>query len=219
MKVNEKDQALDLAHKEQTTASSKKNIYSSLKVILMTMAISLLVNFSLRIDFMFLDNGLSERSVTESLQLTMLLITTVTFFRLSQKNQALSYSATLITGFFAALLIREMDYWFDMIHHGIWVYPASLVSILACLKAYQGGKNTINQMANLLQEQSMQLLIVAVVLLLVFSRLYGMGSFWRHIMAEHFVHDVKNIAEEGIELLCYSLIAFSSISTYRKVIR
>ena len=75
MKVNEKDQALDLAHKEQTTASSKKNIYSSLKVILMTMAISLLVNFSLRIDFMFLDNGLSERSVTESLQLTMLLIT------------------------------------------------------------------------------------------------------------------------------------------------
>ncbi|AUI88617.1 hypothetical protein BS333_20145 [Vibrio azureus] len=219
MKENTQSQTVLPAQKAQITASSKQIIYGSLKVVLMTIIISLLVNFSLRIDFMYLEVGLGERSITESLQLTMLLITTISFFRLSQKSQTVSHAAILITGFFAALLIREMDYWFDIIRHGSWVYPALLVSVLACFKAYQGGKNTVNQMADLLREQSMQLLIVAVILLLVFSRVYGMGSFWRHVMAEHFVHDVKNIAEEGIELLCYSLIAFSSIATYRKVMR
>jgi len=54
---------------------------------------------------------------------------------------------------------------------------------------------------------------------LVFSRLYGMGSFWQHVMGEHYVRDVKNISEEGIELLCYSLIALSAVRTRRELKR
>ena len=57
------------------------------------------------------------------------------------------------------------------------------------------------------------------ILLLVFSRLYGMGSFWQHVMGEHSVRDVKNISEEGIELLCYSLIALSAVRTRRELKR
>ncbi len=116
-------------------------------------------------------------------------------------------------------MIREMDYWFDMIHHGSWVFPALAVTALACAKAYQGGKGTVNQMAVILQSPYMKLLIGSVVLLVVFSRLYGMGSFWQHVMGEHYVRDVKNISEEGIELLCYSLIALSAVRTRRELKR
>ncbi|WP_438819310.1 hypothetical protein, partial [Colwellia marinimaniae] len=51
-------------------------------------------------------------------------------------------------------------------------------------------------------------LITFIVLLFVFSRLYGMGDFWEAVMAEHYVRDVKDISEETIELLCYAFIAF-----------
>ncbi|MDF5473975.1 NAD(P)-dependent oxidoreductase, partial [Vibrio parahaemolyticus] len=66
-----------------------------------------------------------------------------------------------------------------------------------------GGKGTVNEMARILQVPHMKLLIGAVVLLLVFSRLYGMGSFWQQVMNESYIRDVKNISEEGMELLCY----------------
>lgn len=60
----------------------------------------------------------------------------------------------------------------------------------------------------------MPMLITAVVLLLVFSRLYGMGSFWHSVMEEHYLREVKNLSEEAIELLCYSLISLSAVKTY-----
>lgn len=59
----------------------------------------------------------------------------------------------------------------------------------------------------------MNLLITGVMLLLVFSRLFGMGSFWHNIMGADYVREVKIIAEEGTELLAYCLIAFASVKT------
>ncbi len=59
----------------------------------------------------------------------------------------------------------------------------------------------------------MNLLVTGVMLLLVFSRLFGMGSFWHNVMGDDYVRAVKNIAEEGTELLAYCLIAFASLKT------
>ncbi|TOJ96770.1 hypothetical protein CGI28_26370, partial [Vibrio parahaemolyticus] len=70
---------------------------------------------------------------------------------------------------------------------GSWVFPALTVTALACAKAYQGGKDTVNEMARILQVPDMKLLIGAVVLLLVFSRLYGTGSFWQQVMDENYI--------------------------------
>lgn len=149
----------------------------------------------------------------------MLAVASWSFFRISRQESHVSHAAILISGFFAVLMIREMDYWFDMIHHGSWVFPALALTVLACAKAYQGGKGTVNEMATILQSPYMKLLIGSVILLLVFSRLYGMGSFWQHVMGEHYVRDVKNISEEGMELLCYSLIALSAVRTRRELKR
>ncbi|MDW1811679.1 hypothetical protein R7O11_21820, partial [Vibrio sp. Vb2362] len=185
------------------TEKSKRIIYKSSLNALMIVAISILVNLSLRLDYVVLGSSLGELSVTETLQLVMLAIASWSFFSLSKQQPQLKHAAILIAGFFAVLIIRETDYWTDMIHHGSWVFPALAVTALACAKAYQGGKGTMNEMATILTVPHMKLLVGAVMLLLVFSRLYGMGSFWQQVMDENYIRDVKNISEEGIELLCY----------------
>ncbi|MGF1911717.1 hypothetical protein L4C38_20070 [Vibrio kasasachensis] len=75
----------------------------------------------------------------------------------------------------------------------------------------------MNQLAVLLRIHAVKQMIAWVVLLLVFSRIYGMGAFWQDVMNEYYVREVKNIVEEGIELLCYSLICLSGIQAFRQV--
>ncbi|MHA2813708.1 hypothetical protein [Vibrio campbellii] len=219
VKQAESAQSNLVAENSKVTEESKRIIYKSMLSALTIVAISILVNLSIRVDYVLLGSTLGETSVTETLQLIMLTVASWSFFRVSRQESHVSHAAILISGFFAVLMIREMDYWFDMIHHGSWVFPALAVTALACAKAYQGGKGTVNEMATILQSPYMKLLIGSVILLLVFSRLYGMGSFWQHVMGEHYVRDVKNISEEGIELLCYSLIALSAVRTRRELKR
>ncbi|MGY0617005.1 hypothetical protein [Vibrio sp. FJH11] len=199
------------------TDESKRIIYRSCLSALMIVAISIVVNLSIRLDCIVLGSGIAELSVTESLQLVMLAIASWSFFSLSKQVSELKHAAILIAGFFAVMIIREMDYWMDMIHQGSWVIPALTVTAFACAKAYQGGKGTVNEMAKILSNPHMKLLIGSVVLLLVFSRLYGMSSFWHHVMDVSYIREVKNISEEGIELLCYSLIALSAFRTCREI--
>ncbi|UTZ24092.1 hypothetical protein [Vibrio campbellii] len=219
VKQAESAQSNLVAENSKVTEESKRIIYTSMLSALTIVAISILVNLSIRVDYVLLGSTLGETSVTETLQLIMLAVASWSFFRVSRQESHVSHAAILISGFFAVLMIREMDYWFDMIHHGSWVLPALAITALACAKAYRGGKVTVNEMAIILQSPYMKLLIGSVILLLVFSRLYGMGSFWHHVMGEHYVRDVKNISEEGIELLCYSLIALSAVRTRRELKR
>ena len=219
VKQAESAQSNLVAENSKVTEESKRIIYKSMLSALTIVAISILVNLSIRVDYVLLGSTLGETSVTETLQLIMLAVASWSFFRVSRQESHVSHAAILISGFFAVLMIREMDYWFDMIHHGSWVFPALAITALACAKAYRGGKGTVNGMAIILQSPYMKLLIGSVILLLVFSRLYGMGSFWQHVMGEHYVRDVKNISEEGIELLCYSLIALSAVRTRRELKR
>ncbi|PFG57705.1 hypothetical protein ATG66_0199 [Vibrio sp. ES.051] len=205
------------AQNNVVTEEAKRIIYKLSLSALMIVAISILVNLSIRLDYVVLGSSLGEVSITETLQLVMLAIASWSFFSLSKQQTQLKHAAILISGFFAVLIIRETDYWTDMIHHGSWIFPALTITALACAKAYRGGKGTVNEMANILKMPDMKLLIGAVMLLLVFSRLYGMGNFWQQVMDESYIRDVKNISEEGIELLCYCLIALSAVRTRREL--
>lgn len=186
---------------------------------LVVAALAIFVNLCLRIDFSQFHHGLGETSFTESAQLLMLAITSLSFFHLVKVKSSVHYAAVLMGGFFAVLFIREMDVWFDMLAHGSWVYPALAITLFSCYLAYTGGKQTVNQMAALLNTRYMPVLITSVVILLVFTRLYGMGSFWQSVMGDNYLREIKNVSEEATELMAYSLIAFAAIKTNLLVTR
>ncbi|MCT7641747.1 hypothetical protein N5U03_08005 [Aliarcobacter butzleri] len=64
----------------------------------------------------------------------------------------------------------------------------------------------------------MKLMIFSVMFLFVFSRLFGMGSFWRQVMKDNFVYEVKAMIEEGTELLAYGLILYSAYLIYKYLV-
>ncbi|MEZ9127000.1 hypothetical protein CWO33_22650 [Vibrio splendidus] len=193
--------------------STSQVIYKRCQTALVVLAIGIVANLALRIDFVLLNGNVGEVSATEMLQQLLLIVTSGSFAYLAREKCEVKRAALLISAFFAVLFIREMDFWFDKIVHGAWVVPALLVAGSAIFYAIKNGKRTIDQLALILASPHMNLLVTGVMLLLVFSRLFGMGSFWHNVMGDDYVRVVKNIAEEGTELLAYCLIAFASLKT------
>ncbi len=185
--------------------------YRTLTNIFSVIAISFLVILSRRIDYIILENNIGEMSVIELSQLFMLVITVMSFYRLNS-IASLKRGSILVLGFFTVLMIRESDGFFDHISHGFWVYPALLVTFSSIAYAVKNG-NVMRSLAQLLRIPSMQVLVCSTVLLLVFSRLYGISDFWKVVMGDFYIRDVKNISEETIELLFYCLIALNAFKT------
>ena len=197
--------------------STSKTILKRCQTALIAIAICLLVNVALRIDYVFLDNSVGEVSLTEMLELAMLAISSGSFFYLAKHRPVLKHAAVLIGSFFLVMFIRENDALFDHIYHGFWLYPALATTIAALIYAIRNGKQTLDQLAVILNTSHTNLLIMGLIMLLVYSRLIGMGDFWKGVMHEYYVRDVKNIVEEGSELLAYCIIAFASIKIQRSL--
>lgn len=199
--ISSNNTALIDNNKQNNTA-----ILQTVKNIMITTLLCLSVIAAQRLDYFWLENSLGEQSITELLQAVLLLFSILCFYQLKRANY-LPRATMLVSGFFAVLLIREFDAYFDLIFHGFWIYPALNVTFWCVVYALREGK-LAEQMSTLLADKNMQTLITFIVLLFIFSRLYGMGDFWEAVMGEHYVRDVKNISEETIELLCYAFIAF-----------
>ncbi|ANS86260.1 hypothetical protein VSVS12_02504 [Vibrio scophthalmi] len=197
--------------------SSSKIILKRFQNALIAVAICLLVNVALRMDYVFLGNKVGEASITEMLELVMLAISSASFFFIAKQRPTLKHAAVLIGAFFLVMFIRENDGWLDHISHGFWVYPALFTTISALIYAARNGKQTITQLAVILDTSYANLLVLGLILLLVYSRLMGMGDFWKGVMSAHYVRDVKTIVEEGSELLAYCIIAYASVKIQRSL--
>ncbi|SHO59020.1 hypothetical protein [Vibrio quintilis] len=202
-------QSPDLSYQHERT---KNIIFKLLLIALMTIGAGLLVNLCLRFDILYGDHSIDEVSMTECVQQILLGITIVAFYRIKFHRPELRHSAILIAGFFTVLFIRELDFLFDEISHGFWVYPALLVTIAAVLYAVSGRQQAWFSLGSICSAPNMRLLIASLMILLVFSRLMGEASFWKLVMQDGYVRVVKNAIEEGIELLCYAMIAISAVS-------
>lgn len=201
------------------SVSASEILFKRCQTALIFTAISILVNVAIRLDYIFLGNNLGEISVTEMLELLSLLVSCCAFLMLSRHRPDTKHAAILIASFFLVMFIRELDFFFDMISHGSWIYPAIAVTFSALVYAGKQSRNSINQLAEVLRSPHMNTLIIGLMLLLVYSRLFGMGNFWKGVMSEHYVRDVKNIAEEATELLGYLIISLGSVRTYLSLTR
>ncbi|CAH7227552.1 membrane hypothetical protein [Vibrio chagasii] len=108
--------------------STSQVIYKRCQTALVVLAIGIIANLALRIDFVLLNGNVGEISVTEMLQQLLLIVSSGSFAYLARKRSEVKHAAALISAFFAVLFIREMDFWFDKIAHGAWVVPAALVA-------------------------------------------------------------------------------------------
>lgn len=163
------------------------------------------------IDVAWMNDALHETSFTETTQEIMLAVIAVLFFIAAQRRPAQRGALTLVAGFYSCMLIRELDFVFDAIQHGSWIWFALAVTAGCLAVALRTPKKTLHALARLLQHRSWPVMASGFLVVLVFSRLFGIHALWQHLMLGDYNRVVKNMAEEGTELLGYGLCWLASV--------
>ncbi|AZI49359.1 hypothetical protein [Pantoea agglomerans] len=163
------------------------------------------------IDVAWMNDALHETSFTETTQEIMLAVIAALFFIEAQRRPAQRGALTLVAGFYSCMLIRELDFVFDAIQHGSWIWFALAVTAGCLAVALRTPKKTLHALARLLQHRSWPVMASGFLVVLVFSRLFGIHALWQHLMLGDYNRVVKNMAEEGTELLGYGLCWLASV--------
>ncbi len=159
-----------------------------------------------RADVLILENGLSETSITEITQQSLLFIAVLIFAFTAKRQQQQRAFFVLVTGFLGSMLLREMDFYFDMILHGFWIYPTTALALSCCFYAFKHPENLASSATLFKQSRAYFNLLIGLTIILIFSRLFGSGSLWKEIMLDDYQHLYKTIIQEGLELFGYTFI-------------
>lgn len=157
-----------------------------------------------------IDMGLQsfkESSNTEHAQDFLLFISFMLSFFIGYRFKKIREFSFSLAALLLVSFIREMDAVFDQLFHGAWVYPAILVILVYAVFIFKKFKTLLRQIGKLSDHISFGMLTMGILIIHVFSRLYGRKKIWKALMGEdNFIRTVKDASEEGIELLGYSII-------------
>jgi hypothetical protein len=109
------------------------------------------------------------------------------------------------------MLIREQDHFLDPISHGCWKWPAFALAAACILHALRRPAETLSQLARFVRWRWFPILLVGVVIVLAYSRLFGMSMLWHSMLSADCWRLAKTAMEESSELLGYMLIMFSAL--------
>jgi len=191
-------------------------ILRSLKSLSCLTLLVMLIPVATVVDTQIIGHSITENSIIEVTQELLLALTLVLFIAISRMRRDLRAVTTIAASAFAFMLIRELDYFFDKIQHGFWVYPATLVAASLLYFTYAERSNLLQAWAKYSQTNAYHQISVGLVLVLAFSRVFGSAIIWDSILASHAGASsiVKNVIQEGLELLGYVLIACGAVDLF-----
>jgi len=157
------------------------------------------------LDLAVFQTQLLEVSFTEIAQEVMLFVCAALFWTAPGSASERGFK-TLAGGFFACLLMRELDGLFDPISHSAWCWPFCAIALICIWKAFKSGRaqNSLEALAAFTRTPMFGSLSTGLGIL-IFSRIFGTGALWHIILDEGYARLAKTAAEEGIELLTYSM--------------
>ncbi len=158
-----------------------------------------------------LDESFCETSPTELIQTLLLAVTSGLFFLEAFRRAQLRHALVLVGGFFGCMLIREQDHFLDFIQHGCWVYPALALAGGCIIYACTNIRSALSGLERFVRWKHFPMLLIGLVIVLAYSRLFGMGALWRLMMGDSFVYTAKSAMEESSELLGYLFIFVSAV--------
>lgn len=169
------------------------------------------------IDVHWLHNFVHETSLTEAAQELLLLAISGGFFAAARRQAERRSAWMLVGGFFLCMLIREMDFAFDALWHGAWVWFALAVALACLVHAARHIAATVRGLAYFVTHPAYGMMCAGLLCILVFSRLFGMSALWQTLMLDGYNRVVKNMVEEGCELLGYGLCLLATLSYMKTV--
>lgn len=166
----------------------------------------------LRRDVSVLGNSLGEASLVEWTQSGFLLASALAFVVLAWRRADDRPFALLAIALFGCMLIREQDALLDVaLFHGAWKYLAAPLALAAIAHALRHAQLTLSGMARFVSSRAGTVMLLALVVVLCYSRLFGMTGIWTAVMGDGYVRTVKNAVEETTELLGYTFVLVASM--------
>ena len=148
----------------------------------------------------------NEAGIVEPVQALCLLAISVLLAVAARRFPDSRGGFLLAAGFFLVLCIRENDQWLDAVWHGFWLYPALVVTALACLLAARWRPSILPGVLRILRDDHSSVLAIGFFVTVGFSRIFGMKPIWREAVGLDDYRVAKHVAEEGCELLGYALM-------------
>ena len=197
--------------------SPKNDFLSDIKAIIGALRLLAVLGLSIIVLFLIFwwDAGLEHPFVevgpTEFSQTILLLLSTSLFFIEAFHRPEIRRALILVGGLTGCMLIREQDYFLDILAHGCWKWPALALAFgcLAC--AAVNVRDTIAALARFVHWKHFPLLLAGLVIVLAYSRLFGTGFLWKTLLPDGDWRAAKNAMEESSELLGYALIVTSAL--------
>ncbi len=158
--------------------------------------------------------GSSEVSATELTQEALILLSAIVSGITAIRHPASRSWLVLVSGFFAGMFLREIDFWLDRVSHGFWVYPTAITGLAAISYSARNRDGFLDAAADYLATRSHAYIAVGLLIVVLFSRLAGASRFWMQVMGNNYHAAYKTFMQEGLELLGYALIALGSMMLY-----
>ncbi|MDD1963761.1 hypothetical protein NPS29_00350 [Pseudomonas putida] len=157
------------------------------------------------LDLAVFQTQILEISFTEITQEAMLFVCAALFWTAPGSASERGFKV-LAGGFFACLLMRELDGLFDPISHSAWCWPFCAIALFCIWKAFKPGiaQNSLDALAAFTRTPMFGSISTCLGIL-IFSRIFGTGALWHIILDEGYARLAKTAAEEGVELLTYSM--------------
>ncbi len=206
--MTEKD---DIPH--GTTAPERRQVLRLLiEGAALVVAVALVPVVAL-VDITILGDGIKDAGLTETLQVVLVALSALMCgWGVRHLPEARGH-LWMLTTLFTWMMIRENDSFLDQIFHGLWVYPATVV---LCGGGYLVWRNRATYLTGTLRHANCRpgaIMIVGLVLLIFFSRLFGTGALWEAVTDQSDAGDIKTVVQETTELLAYVLIAFGAVTS------
>lgn len=123
---------------------------------------------------------------------------------------------TALSGLAFASLIREFNNDIAaVLGKGTWLYGSLAIAAPVAIYVLRGFRSFWRQLDAVGGTFGFGVFACGVLVLHVFSRLYGANPLWRAAMGEDFDRTVARISEEGIELLGYTLMLLGTLELCR----
>lgn len=171
------------------------------------------------LDTLWLGNSVSEWSLVEVMAEAFVLSCILSFARLARHSEADRRFAVLAAAFFGCVLVRELDALLDLVFDGLWQVLVTAIAVPAIIWAARDFPATLAGARRFLATRQGATMAAGLAVLLVFSRLFGMGAIWGQFVDLDTARVVKNAIEECTELLGYSLILVASAGYRRRRMR
>ena len=197
----------------QPKSTAHKLIAIGLEFVMLAVLIAL-VPVIIYVDVTILSDSVSEESLTEFLHNALLFVSIAFIVTGAFKFPPARGYLLLVATFFSFLLIRESDALFDHIWQGFWKIPGTGVLIVGTVLVYRNRATLTEPLLRHFETRPATFIYIGVLLLLIFTRLFGNGSLWEAVMGSSYNSSYKAAIQEGLELMSYMLIAYGSLISY-----